>query len=55
MVRPAGDAAPVVNIVGERVTLGPGRRDLISLFQRWDNDFFAQCTQGDTPKPITLD
>ena len=55
MVGPADDAAPVVNIVGERVALGPGRRDLLPLFQRWDNDFFAQRTQGDTPKPITLD
>ena len=55
MVGSADDAAPVVNIVGERVALGPGRRDLLPLFQRWDNDFFAQRTQGDTPKPITLD
>ncbi len=55
MVGSADDAAPVVNIVGERVTLGPGRRDLLPLFQRWDNDFFVQRTQGGTPRPITLD
>jgi RimJ/RimL family protein N-acetyltransferase len=30
---------PVVNIVGERVALGPLRRDLMSLYHRWDNDF----------------
>jgi RimJ/RimL family protein N-acetyltransferase len=52
---PADQPAPVVNIVGDRVALGPGRRDLLPLFQRWDNDFFAQRTQGGTPKPITLD
>lgn len=43
---------PVVNIVGERVALGPLRRDLIPVYQRWHNDFYAQRTYGDLPAPL---
>jgi RimJ/RimL family protein N-acetyltransferase len=46
---------PVVNIVGDRVALGPLRRDLIPLYQRWSNDFYVQRTFGDLPKPLTLE
>lgn len=46
---------PVVNIVGERVALGPLRRDLVPLYQRWRNDFYVQRTFGDLPAPITLE
>jgi diamine N-acetyltransferase len=34
-----GDDQPVVNIVGDRVALGPCRRDLMPLYDRWFNDF----------------
>jgi len=30
---------PIVNITGERVALGPLRRDLLPDYQRWLNDF----------------
>ena len=30
---------PIVNIVGEKVALGPCRRDLMPLYDRWFNDF----------------
>ena len=46
---------PVVNIVGDRIALGPLRRDLIPLYMRWSNDFYLQRTFGDLPKPITLE
>ncbi|HYI14780.1 MAG TPA: GNAT family protein [Thermomicrobiales bacterium] len=46
---------PVVNITGEHVALGPLRRDLISLHQRWFNDFETDRTQGDLPGPRTLE
>ena len=56
MARPLEEAAaPVVNIVGERVALGPGRRDLLPFFQRWDNEFYAQAMLGEIPRPITLE
>lgn len=56
MARPLEEAAaPVVNIVGERVALGPGRRDLLPFFQRWDNEFYAQAMLGEIPRPIALE
>jgi RimJ/RimL family protein N-acetyltransferase len=51
------DAAqtPVLNIVGERVALGPLRRDLIPLYTKWRNDFEVQRTFGDLPAPVTIE
>ena len=47
---------PIVNIVGERVALGPHRRDLLPTYQRWINDFTALRTLGVvTPGPTTLE
>jgi diamine N-acetyltransferase len=47
--------APVLNIVGERVALGPLRRDLIPLYTKWRNDFDVQRTFGDVPVPVTVE
>lgn len=49
------DDLPILNIVGERVALGPLRRDLIPLYQKWRNDFLIQRTFGDTPRGYTLE
>jgi len=46
---------PILNIVGEKIALGPLRRDLIPLHARWTNDFQVQRTFGDTPLPRTID
>ena len=46
---------PVVNITSERIALGPLRRDLIPLHQRWFNDLETDRTQGDLPGPRTLE
>ncbi|HET8627041.1 MAG TPA: GNAT family protein [Thermomicrobiales bacterium] len=46
---------PVVDIVGERVALGPLRRDLVPLYGRWVNDFGTQRTLGDVPRPRTAE
>jgi diamine N-acetyltransferase len=46
---------PIVNIVGERVALGPLRRDLLETYQRWFNDFGTDRTQGDIPGPRALE
>jgi RimJ/RimL family protein N-acetyltransferase len=52
----AEDAPPVVNIVGDLVALGPLRRDLIPLYQRWINDFATLRTLGALPPgPTTLE
>ncbi len=43
---------PVANIVGEKVLLGPLRRDSTSLYQRWMNDF--ETMRGyDMLRPLT--
>ena len=46
---------PIINITGERVALGPLRRDLIPLYHRWLNDFDAVRNFDDTPEPWTLE
>jgi diamine N-acetyltransferase len=42
---------PIVNVVGERVALGPLRRDLAPLFLRWWNDFGTTNLSG-FPDPV---
>ena len=46
---------PVVNVSGERIALGPLRRDLIPSYLRWHNDIESARTQGDIPGPRTLE
>src|SRR4051812_13156237 len=38
--------APILNIAGDKVALGPYRRDLLALYQRWINDFAVARTLG---------
>ncbi|MGH9175451.1 MAG: GNAT family N-acetyltransferase [Vicinamibacterales bacterium] len=45
----------VINLSGERVALGPLRRDLIPTYQRWFNDIETSRTQGDIPGPRTIE
>ena len=47
--------APIINIVGELVTLGPLQRDLLPIYQRWMNDFAVIRTLGGTAAPMTLE
>jgi RimJ/RimL family protein N-acetyltransferase len=50
------DEAPIVNIVGERIALGPNRRELIPTYQRWINDFATLRTLGMVaPGPMSLE
>lgn len=46
---------PIINILGERVALGPLVREHLPLFARWRNDFFVQRTFGNLPAPVTLE
>lgn len=50
-----GDEPPILNITGERVSLGPIRRDLIPHYQRWMNDFAVTRTLGIPLTPMTLE
>ena len=47
--------APIVNIIGEGVALGPLRREHIPLIARWHNDFFVQRTFGGVPRGVTIE
>ena len=49
------DDAPVWNIVGERIALGPLRRDLLPHYHRWRNDFWVQRTYGETLVPASVE
>jgi RimJ/RimL family protein N-acetyltransferase len=52
----SSNETPVVNVIGERIVLGPHRRDLLSTYQRWINDFTALRTLGAVaPGPMTLE
>jgi diamine N-acetyltransferase len=46
---------PVLNVVGERVALGPLQRDLLPAYQRWANDLSAAERLALLPQPVTLE
>jgi diamine N-acetyltransferase len=46
---------PVVNIVGDRVALGPLRRELLATYHRWFNNFRTLRTTGAIPMPLTME
>jgi diamine N-acetyltransferase len=46
---------PIINITGERVALGPLRRDLLEKYLRWFNDFVALQNLDDAPRPRTIE
>jgi diamine N-acetyltransferase len=48
-----GGKPPLLNIVGEKVALGPARRDLLPLINTWDNDFTAEFLANNVLRPIT--
>jgi diamine N-acetyltransferase len=54
MAENRGSEQPIVNLAGERVALGPLRRDLIPLYHRWSNDVVVSRTLG-VGWPTTLE
>ncbi len=47
--------SPIINIEGELVALGPLRRELVPLFQRWFNQFEMLRMLGVPAMPLTLE
>ena len=45
---------PIINVQGEKVALGPLRRDLIPLYHKWDTDFAVNRTTS-RAGPFTLE
>jgi diamine N-acetyltransferase len=46
---------PVLSIEGELVALGPLRRELLPLYQRWINDLGTTRTLDLPPQPMTIE
>ena len=49
------NGGPILNIEGDLVALGPLRRDLLPLYQRWINDLGTMRTLGLPPHPMTME
>ncbi len=49
------NGGPILNIEGDLVALGPLRRDLLPLYQRWINDLGTMRTLGLPPHPTTME
>jgi RimJ/RimL family protein N-acetyltransferase len=50
------DSQPILNIVGEKITLGPLSKDVLPTITRWINDFHALRTLGASqPGPSTIE
>ncbi len=45
---------PILNIIGDKVALGPIHCDLVPLYHRWINDFAVLRTLH-IPRPSTLE
>ena len=45
------ETSPIVNVLGEKVALGPLHGGLLPLLARWDNDFPTVEMGGDLPRP----
>lgn len=45
---------PIINIVGEKIALGPWTRELVPLLYRWQNDFDVTRTRGSQFRNRTL-
>jgi diamine N-acetyltransferase len=48
------DTTPILNLRGQKVALGPLRRDLIPCYTHWINEFEGQFTFS-TAEPVTQD
>jgi diamine N-acetyltransferase len=44
---------PILNILGDRVALGPVEKSMISDFVRWENDFAVTVMSGDPLRPLS--
>lgn len=44
---------PILNIIGDRIALGPVRKSMASAFARWENDFSVTLMSGDPIGPVS--
>ncbi|HVA93237.1 MAG TPA: GNAT family protein [Chloroflexota bacterium] len=48
-------ARPLINIEGTLIALGPMRKDLLLVYQRWMNDFRTVRNLSGSPRPLTFE
>jgi hypothetical protein len=53
--KPPSSEAPLLNVVGERVALGPLREDLLPVYGRWINDLGTTRMMEFSPGPVTAE
>jgi RimJ/RimL family protein N-acetyltransferase len=46
---------PILNMVGEKVALGPITKETVPLLARWDNDFGVALYAGNTLRPTPVE
>lgn len=44
---------PILNILGDKIALGPVQRNMAPAFVRWENDFAVALMSGDPIQPVT--
>jgi diamine N-acetyltransferase len=44
---------PALNIIGEKVALGPLQKSMLSTFFKWQNDFTVTLMSGDPIRPVS--
>lgn len=50
--QPQGNEKPLINTVGEKVALGPIHRGVVSLLNKWENDFAVGFLGSDRLQPV---
>lgn len=50
-----GEFRPVVNVMGDRIALGPLSRELLGDYQRWLNDFAMLASLDRRFRPLSID
>lgn len=50
-----GGETPLINIVGQRVALGPIHKDVLPILNKWENDFEVTFLLGDPIRPVGLE
>ncbi|MBW3623362.1 MAG: GNAT family N-acetyltransferase [Armatimonadetes bacterium] len=54
-MNPLPDPPPLLNLIGEKVALGPRRRDLLPIYLRWINDYEVTRTLSSQLRPMTME
>ena len=54
-IQSRGGEQPLINIVGEKVALGPIHKDVLPILNKWENDFEVTFFSGDPMRPVVLE